>query len=264
MPEDGTGCQTEEEQGNTELQPLCNIFHNNHNTLIPTQIISQRHKSDHQSDPPQPQPHHKNNHHHATIDDHTAGTSRHTGSNSEAWGNRMDKKRPHTLRLALANVDSLPMHKNDEKNDSIARFCVDKELDFIGMTEPNKCWYLLPTDDHIHERFYGYWENMHASIAYNKNNPHAAPHQVGGAVGLSFNQAAHRIDLVGGGRGQDPTGLGRWTWTRFRGRDNVCLRVAVVYAPCKSSGPLTAWSQQMAYFNSHSNPAWLSDPNPRH
>ena len=253
MPEDGMGCQTEEEKSNSDLLPLYNIFHNNHNTLIPTQIRSQRHKSGHQPD--QSPPHNK---------DTTAGTPRHTSTNSEAWGDRMNKKRPHTLRLALANVDSLPMHKNDEKNDSIARFCVDNELDFLGMTEPNKCWHLLPTDDRIHERFYGYWENMHASIAYNKNNPHAAPHQVGGAVGLSFNQAAHRIDSTSGGRGQDPTGLGRWTWTRFRGRDNVCLRVAVVYAPCKSSGPLTAWSQQMAYFNSNSDASWRSDPNPRH
>jgi hypothetical protein len=154
------------------------------------------------------------------------------------------------------------MTKIDDKNDRIVNFCHDHDVDFLGLTEPNKCWHKLPTDAQVRERFYGQWEHLHTSIAYNKMNPHALPHQVGGAIGMSFNQAAHRVDSIGGGRGHDPTGLGRWTWTRFRGKGQVCLRAVVVYVPCVSHGPLTAWSQQLAYFNSLNDQEWQASPDP--
>ena len=192
-----------------------------------------------------------------------SGEPKHTAFNSEPWGDEISTKDSHTLRFALANIDSLPMTRTDVKNDSIVSFCQQYDIDFLGLTEPNKCWHKLSTDDRLRERFFGVWENLHTSVAYNKMNPHSTPHQVGGAIGMSFNQAAHRVDSVGGGRGHDPTGLGRWTWTRFRGKGQTCLRVAVVYVPCVSTGPLTVWSQHLAYFNSLSDPAWKSNPDPR-
>lgn len=94
-------------------------------------------------------------------------------------------------------------------------------------------------------------------------NPHATAHQVGGTVGMSFDQAAHRVDAIGGGRGQDPTGLGRWTWTRFRGKGQMCLRVVVVYVPCVSTGPLSVWSQHLSYFNKLNDNEWTANPDPR-
>eukprot|EP00978_Attheya_sp_CCMP212_P039726 scaffold209384_cov28-Attheya_sp.AAC.1 len=72
------------------------------------------------------------------------------------------------------------MGKTDEKNDRFAHFCHEHDVDFAGITEPNKCWHKFPTDDRLSERFYGVWENLHTSVAYNKMNPHATPHQVGG------------------------------------------------------------------------------------
>ena len=188
---------------------------------------------------------------------------RHTACNSEPWGDVIQVKPAQTLRFALANIDSLPMSRKDVKNDHIVEFCRTNDIDFLGLTEPNKCWHKLPTDDRLRERFYGEWENLHTSIAYNKMNPHATANQVGGAIGMSFNQAAHRVDSIGGGRGHDPTGLGRWTWTRFRGKGQTCLRVIVVYVPCVSTGPLSAWSQQLAYFNAHPDDAWAVQPDPR-
>ena len=196
------------------------------------------------------------------VSGHT-GEPKHTVFNSEPWGDDIQPKESHTLRFALANIDSLPMTRNDVKNDCVVSFCQAHDIDFLGITEPNKCWNKLPTDDRLRERFFGVWENLHTSVAYNKMNPHSTAHQVGGAIGMSFNQAAHRVDSVGGGRGHDPTGLGRWTWTRFWGKGQTCLRVAVVYVSCVSTGPLTVWSQHLAYFNSLNDPAWQSNADPR-
>eukprot|EP00978_Attheya_sp_CCMP212_P046229 scaffold379767_cov59-Attheya_sp.AAC.6 len=94
-------------------------------------------------------------------------------------------------------------------------------------------------------------------------NSHATQHQVGGTVGMSFDQATHRVDSIRGGRRHDPTGLGRWTWTRFRGKGQMCLRVVVVYVPCVSTGPLSVWSQHLAYFNSMNDDAWAANSDPR-
>jgi hypothetical protein len=50
--------------------------------------------------------------------------------------------------------------------------------------------------------------------------------------------------------GQDGTGLGRWTWQVFRGKDGKKLRVVTAYRPVYSeSTDGTTWSQQKAYFD---------------
>jgi hypothetical protein len=49
-----------------------------------------------------------------------------------------------------------------------------------------------------------------------------------GGVGIpSMTKAAHRV----ANSGTDKTGMGRWTWTRFRGRNNVMLRIITGYRP---------------------------------
>ena len=49
--------------------------------------------------------------------------------------------------------------------------------------------------------------------------------------------------------GKDPSGLGRWAWTRYRGRQGINLRIVVAYRPVlNTTGPLSVWNQQKAYF----------------
>jgi hypothetical protein len=63
----------------------------------------------------------------------------------------------------------------------------------------------------------------------------------------SIGKAAHRVI----GQGKDPTGLGRWIWTRYRGRNNTTLKIFSAYRPKPpSEGPFTVHAQHRAYFNS--------------
>ena len=49
----------------------------------------------------------------------------------------------------------------------------------------------------------------------------------------------------------DPSGLGRWTWARFRGENGENLRVASIYRPTYNpTGCLSVWNQHKAYFQS--------------
>jgi hypothetical protein len=53
------------------------------------------------------------------------------------------------------------------------------------------------------------------------------------------------------GKGSDPSNLGRWTWSRYRGRNNHTLRIICGYRPNPpSGGPFTVYAQHKLYFNS--------------
>ena len=50
--------------------------------------------------------------------------------------------------------------------------------------------------------------------------------------------------------GRNPTRLGRWVWTLYRGKGNRRLRVVTAYRPCKKneSSPYATWTQHRNYF----------------
>ena len=58
--------------------------------------------------------------------------------------------------------------------------------------------------------------------------------------------------------GKDPSALGRWVWVRYRGRNNITLRVVSIYCPCKpqrtagrclKSKDRSVYSQHLKYLN---------------
>ncbi len=55
-------------------------------------------------------------------------------------------------------------------------------------------------------------------------------------------------------KGSDISKLGRWTWTRYRGKDNQTLQIITAYRPNPPSGPFTVYAQHNAYFNSTGKP----------
>ena len=67
--------------------------------------------------------------------------------------------------------------------------------------------------------------------------------QPGGVASIIVDKLAHKVDASG----KDFTGLGRWTWTKFKGKNSMHLRVITVYRPCKTEGSKTAYTQQLRY-----------------
>jgi hypothetical protein len=51
-------------------------------------------------------------------------------------------------------------------------------------------------------------------------------------------------------KGLDPSNLGRWAWTRYKGKDNHILRIFVAYRPNPPQGPFTVYAQHNAFFHS--------------
>jgi hypothetical protein len=74
--------------------------------------------------------------------------------------------------------------------------------------------------------------------------------QCGGVTQLSVWKTAHRVESFG----VDPSGLGRWAWTCYRGRDGVNLRVATGYRPCKHTRYQgSVYRQQQRFFYDHTD-----------
>jgi hypothetical protein len=84
--------------------------------------------------------------------------------------------------------------------------------------------------------------------------------QFGGTALFSLGKAAHRAI----GKGADPSKLGRWAWTLYRGKNQHLLKVYVAYRPNPPSGPFSVYAQQHLYFTSQGidkcpREAFLSD-----
>ena len=118
-------------------------------------------------------------------------------------------KEEGTLWLVFQNVESLPKRRHGDKNRRLHEFCSEREVDVLGIVETNRCWHKLDPQDRLPDRFRGWWESLHTSVAYNRVNKDAGQFQWGGTALLSFDWAAHRVCESG----RDPSDLGRWTWT---------------------------------------------------
>jgi hypothetical protein len=89
-----------------------------------------------------------------------------------------------------------------------------------------------------------------AISAYNKHEVRKlrSIRQYGGTAQISRgNEALRHVD-----RGADPSGLGRWVWQQYMGKDQRVLRVITAYCPIKTTtaGLYTVYRQHWAHFES--------------
>ena len=70
--------------------------------------------------------------------------------------------------------------------------------------------------------------------------------QYGGTMLLALGEAASFVVE----QGEDETGLGRWAWLLFLGKNNQRTRIVIGYRPCKAkdSQYSTVYTQHVRYF----------------
>ena len=95
------------------------------------------------------------------------------------------------LRIVFQNVESLPKGRHRDKNWWLFNFCTEWKVDILGMVEINWRWHRIDPPDHLPERFRGWWEMLHTSIAYNRSDNGASQFQWGGMALLLVDSAAH-------------------------------------------------------------------------
>jgi len=82
-------------------------------------------------------------------------------------------------------------------------------------------------------------------VTHNKRDTFGNTFQPGSTAILTLNKFAHKTTKPG----DDMTGLGRWCWTRLRGKENHFLCIVSAYRPCESDGHLTMYQQQIRWFS---------------
>ena len=143
------------------------------------------------------------------------------------------------------------MKNNNNKNIAIEQWIGASNADIIGIAETNICWHLSqngPFQERIkkwrHTSAPHLQTNLHSSIAYNELDPLSKEYQIGGVALLTRGGLSCRIT----DKGDDPTKLGRWSWTDYRGLKELKLRVVCAYRlmnTCNSGGTERVHAQHL-------------------
>ncbi len=188
---------------------------------------------------------------HRPCDEHSANNITVTSSeqnhgNGDHTGHRIRiKKKKNRVRILLANVNGIGIEAGGNKDASLLEFTNRFKIDVVGITEPNVHWGKTRQKDHFLERTSGWYESMRTSLAYNthRNRARSKRSQAGGTITYARDAISHRCFS----QGRDESGLGRWSWLRFRGKQHSVTRVVTVYCPVKSHGPNTVYSQHLEH-----------------
>jgi len=87
------------------------------------------------------------------------------------------------------------------------------------MAELNIDWRMLKEQDKLPTRTKEWWEHKHVTWCHNRTSAPRQARQYGGTALFSVNKAAHRVV----DKGIDSSNLGRWSWTRYKGKESHTL-----------------------------------------
>ena len=168
---------------------------------------------------------------------------------AEYYGDKIIKnKHKDILRLGFLNVNGLPSFNEHVKNERLFTALKENSIDVIGMAEVNTNWGKNDVENKWRARTRSWWEDSKTVTSYNIRDCSNSVFQPGGTLTQCINRCTHKVIAAG----TDDTGLGRWSWIRFRGCHNVSLTIITAYRPCKpsrSTGVNTTYVQQVRYFD---------------
>lgn len=173
-----------------------------------------------------------------------------SGEQHVSHGTEMAPKDENVVRILLQNVHGLPLWSSDAANNGVREGFEYTQADIYGMTEVNVHWRNLPDKDKLHERTASWFESRHLSVAYNTTVRAKRQRQYGGVAMISTNRLSNKAM----GTSIDPSGLGRWCSTQFRGKGDLKLRVVTAYCPHDSGGDQSVYGQHRFNFNALGKP----------
>ena len=114
----------------------------------------------------------------------------------------------------------------------------------------------LDVYDRFNERTKKYAPHSYSRHSHNEHVLESETWRVAGGTALTVDASFKSHKSPQQGEGKDREGLGRWTWIRLRGKDNIHTRFISAYRPCKNRGTSTVWTQHRNYFRElgHTDP----------
>ena len=159
------------------------------------------------------------------------------------------------FRIGCININNLPPLRNETADAELCTQIHKYEIEVLLMQEPGVNWSLVPRHHQWLERNKSSFPPNSVSVKFGFNTHDlTGSKQVWGGTGIvSLGKLKH----YSMGAGVDASGLGRWTWARYRGHNGVVLRVVSVYRPTPPNpnqpGTLSVHAQQRIHFQSRND-----------
>jgi hypothetical protein len=148
-------------------------------------------------------------------------------TSSQTWADILSLPKPEEIfRYIFQNIQGLPVNPRGHKHIQISTAIHDTEADVFGLAELNLNFKTLSPASQWSERFRHLRRN-HSVHTYNRHDSSRSNLLYGGTAQIATGACSHRALSSGA----DNSGMGRWVWTLFTGKNNTRLRVISGYRP---------------------------------
>ena len=156
------------------------------------------------------------------------------------WGDEIVTKASDMCRIMVQNPGGIGVNPGP-KFEIWKDYIKEKKIDIVGIAEVNVNWRKVTDADRLGDRTSGLFEAQRAISAFNRKIKSTRSDQAGGTGMLTNDRMSYSVQTTG----QDPRGMGRWCWMRFKGKGGIQTRVVTAYCPTVSSGEYTNYTQQV-------------------
>jgi hypothetical protein len=169
-----------------------------------------------------------------------------------------------TLRVVFANPRGLKLHSDIFETQYSMGRCHSLGVGALCIAESNLNWGNPKATGKFHNLLKKIWRHSKVSKSYTKDD-FQTENQPGGTVTMAVNHWTSRVIE----HGEDPYGLGRWSYLVLRGKGSIRVLIVTAYRVCKqtvqSVGYKTSTAQQFRQLSEQFRAAnKLNDPIIRH
>ena len=143
------------------------------------------------------------------------------------WGHPYTSKSPKSIRIWYTNPCGLGLDSDDVKSHASFSFLKQKsKTDIVCFAETNVHWKRLTAKHTLYNRLKRLWSVFRYVTSHNTHESLGVG-QRGGTCTFCTGQTSYRVS----DKGTDPSGLGRWSWLQFSGKDEFKTRIYTAYRP---------------------------------
>ena len=183
----------------------------------------------------------------------------------EVWGHFPEAINDReTLRLIFANPQGLKLMSDIMETEYSMGRCHSLGVGVLCLAESNLNWDHPQATGKFHGVLRKVWKHSKVSKSFTKDH-FQSTNQPGGTVTVVYNHWTSRVIESG----EDPFGLGRWSYQVLRGKGGTKLLIVTAYRVCRQSlhsvGSQTSTAQQFRALSAQFREADREDdPIPRH
>ena len=158
-------------------------------------------------------------------------------------GDKISRKKDNMIRFYFENFNGIRSHvKGVDKGKYFSGLINKLEIDCFGAAETNLQWEMVRTTP---KKVLYLAKETKCVHAYNSNEHNTIKQQGGTCVTIMEKYGEYVKEM-----GKDPSSLGRWSWIKVKGNNDITTIIISAYLPCRSrkTSMLSTYAQQKRYW----------------